>query len=110
MRGAEERTERPELLHPPETARPERAVRFHNILGRIFARLIKHIFWLHQGYRNRQLLASLDERMLRDIGIDRAAVGSDSTVSFWRLREPEGAYCAVARRRVRWHPGDGAAP
>jgi drug/metabolite transporter (DMT)-like permease len=31
-------------------------------------------------------LANLDDRMLRDIGIDRAVIDDDSTVSFWRLR------------------------
>ncbi len=86
MRAGEERTERRELLHPPETPRPERAARFHTILGRTLARLVKHVISWYQGYRHRQLLVNLDDRMLRDIGIDRAAAESDSTNSFWRLR------------------------
>jgi len=36
--------------------------------------------------RNERLPACLDERMLRDIGIDRDMAERDSTVSFWRLR------------------------
>jgi uncharacterized protein YjiS (DUF1127 family) len=38
------------------------------------------------GFRDRRLLARLDDRMLRDLGIDRALVDDDSTASFWRLR------------------------
>jgi uncharacterized protein YjiS (DUF1127 family) len=36
--------------------------------------------------RDRRLLASLDDRSLHDIGIGRAKVEDESTVSFWRLR------------------------
>jgi uncharacterized protein YjiS (DUF1127 family) len=39
-----------------------------------------------QRTRGRRLPACLDERMLRDIGIDRDMTERDSTVSFWRLR------------------------
>jgi len=107
--AAEERTERPELLHPPETPRPERAARLHTILGRTLARSVEHVISWYQGFRDRQLLASLDDRQLRDIGIDRATVGSDSTTSFWLLREPVGTDCAVERRLGR-HAGDGERP
>ncbi len=110
MRAAEERTERLERLLPPEAPRPERAARFHTILGRTLARLVKRVIAWYRGRRDRQLLASLDDQMLRDIGIDRATAGSDSTTSFWRLHEPIGTDCAVARRRVGRHAGDGAAP
>jgi uncharacterized protein YjiS (DUF1127 family) len=43
--------------------------------------------WLcacHRDRRDRQLLASLDPRMLRDLGLDRRAVEGDSTQDFWR--------------------------
>jgi len=36
--------------------------------------------------RDRRLLASFDDRMLRDIGLDRASVDTESTGSFWRRR------------------------
>jgi uncharacterized protein YjiS (DUF1127 family) len=36
--------------------------------------------------RDRRLLASLNERELRDIGIDRSMVENDSAVEFWRWR------------------------
>ena len=39
-----------------------------------------------KGRRDRQLLATLNNYGLRDIGIDRAEVENESTVSFWRLR------------------------
>ena len=40
----------------------------------------------HALARDRRVLASFDERMLRDIGLDRASVDTESTRSFWRLR------------------------
>jgi uncharacterized protein YjiS (DUF1127 family) len=86
MRAAEER---PELLHAPETPCPERAgraARFRILLGRTRARVVEHVISWDQRRRDRRRLASLDDRMLRDIGIDRATAGSDSTSSFWRLR------------------------
>ena len=36
--------------------------------------------------RDRRLLASFDDRMLRDIGLDRASLDTESTGSFWRRR------------------------
>jgi uncharacterized protein YjiS (DUF1127 family) len=44
-----------------------------------------HFSAWRQRHRDRQL-ARLDDRSLRDIGIDRARVEDESTVSFWRLR------------------------
>ena len=46
----------------------------------------KSIASWRERYRAAQHLASLDDRALRDIGIDRATVENDSTVSFWRQR------------------------
>jgi drug/metabolite transporter (DMT)-like permease/uncharacterized protein YjiS (DUF1127 family) len=40
----------------------------------------------HALARDRRVLASFDDRMLRDIGLDRASVDTESTRSFWRLR------------------------
>jgi uncharacterized protein YjiS (DUF1127 family) len=42
------------------------------------------ISWSERG-RNRRVLASLNDRMLQDIGIDRVVVENDSTSWFWRL-------------------------
>jgi uncharacterized protein YjiS (DUF1127 family) len=63
----------------PETPHPERA---YCVL------LFRWAAWFstwRKRRRDRQLLASLDDRSLGDIGIDRAKVEDDSTVSFWRL-------------------------
>lgn len=89
MRAAEDRTERPELLHPLETPRPERAgraARFRTILGRTLVRLVEPVISWDQRRRDRRLLASLDDRALRDIGIDRTTAERDGTTSSWRLR------------------------
>ena len=48
--------------------------------------LVRGIGEVLRRARDKQLLASLDDRMLRDIGLDRAAVETDSAVSFWRTR------------------------
>ena len=42
----------------------------------------------YRGFGDRQLLASLDDRQLRDLGLDRADLGGDSTAFHWRLPEP----------------------
>ena len=40
----------------------------------------------YQGFGDRQLLAGLDDRQLRDMGIDRATVENDHSPPFWRFR------------------------
>jgi uncharacterized protein YjiS (DUF1127 family) len=42
----------------------------------------------YQSFGDRRLLASLDDRQLRDLGLDRADLGVDSTASHWRLPGP----------------------
>jgi uncharacterized protein YjiS (DUF1127 family) len=39
--------------------------------------------WLYRA-RSRRMLASLDDRMLRDIGIDRARADGEAGKPFWR--------------------------
>jgi uncharacterized protein YjiS (DUF1127 family) len=48
--------------------------------------LVERVISRYECARDRRLLASLDDRMLRDIGIDRGAVENDGTTWFWRLR------------------------
>jgi uncharacterized protein YjiS (DUF1127 family) len=48
--------------------------------------LVERVISWDERARDRRLLASLDDRMLRDIGIDRGAVENDGTTWFWRLR------------------------
>jgi uncharacterized protein YjiS (DUF1127 family) len=70
----------------PQPERASRAARCRVVLGRALVRLVECVASWDRRRRNRRLLASFDDRMLRDIGIDRAAAESDSTASFWRLR------------------------
>jgi uncharacterized protein YjiS (DUF1127 family) len=55
---------------------------FRRMLG-AFGKLI--IAWRHY-HRDRRLLASLNERELHDIGIDRSVVTDDDSVVYWRWR------------------------
>jgi uncharacterized protein YjiS (DUF1127 family) len=48
--------------------------------------LVRRVAGWRQRARSLRLLARLDDRMLRDIGLDRDAADSDSVTSFWRLR------------------------
>jgi uncharacterized protein YjiS (DUF1127 family) len=48
--------------------------------------LVKSVSSWNGRIRDRERLASFDDRMLRDIGIDRTMVDDDSTCWFWRLR------------------------
>jgi uncharacterized protein YjiS (DUF1127 family) len=57
---------------------PNRSGYVSMLIGRVAS-------WRRQA-RDRQLLARQDDRMLRDIGIDRATVDRESTTASWRLR------------------------
>ena len=41
------------------------------------------LLW-HERVRSRRILASLDDRMLRDVGIDQATARRESAMPFWR--------------------------
>jgi uncharacterized protein YjiS (DUF1127 family) len=43
------------------------------------------MLWQERG-RSRRCLAALDDRMLRDIGIDRATAEREASRTFWRGR------------------------
>ena len=57
--------------------------------------------------REQALLAYMDDRMLRDIGICRAMIDRDAATPFWRLRDPIGMGSVGARRDRR---DSGASP
>ena len=94
MVGIIVRTKRPE----PAAARPPRpfpaarsaAMRARRgtgkgiILNRTLAGLVEWLRAWNRRRRDRRLLAGLDDRVLRDMGIDRVAVERDSAMSFWR--------------------------
>jgi uncharacterized protein YjiS (DUF1127 family) len=60
------------------------------MIGRRLAFLAERLIDSYRGWRDRQFLAGLDDRQLRDIGIDRATLPRDDATPFWRLREPGG--------------------
>jgi uncharacterized protein YjiS (DUF1127 family) len=41
------------------------------------------LLW-HERVRSRRMLGMLDDRMLRDVGIDQATARQESSVPFWR--------------------------
>jgi uncharacterized protein YjiS (DUF1127 family) len=51
----------------------------------VLARLIDRVISWNRRARDRRQLASLDDRALRDMNIDRATVENESTMSFWRV-------------------------
>ena len=65
--------------------RPARRIVPRTGFGHALRRLGEHLVSWYLGWNDRRQLASLDDRMLRDLGIDRAAVDTESTVSHWRL-------------------------
>ena len=88
MRAAEEAKGQPERLHPPEppTDRAGWTARFRTGIGRRLVRLVDQVSSWDQRRRDRRLLASLDDRTLRDIGIGHSTGESNCITSFWRLR------------------------
>lgn len=48
------------------------------------ARAVDVVQQLLARQRSRHMLATLDDRMLRDIGVDRATAAEESTRSFWQ--------------------------
>ena len=80
-----------------ETPRPTRTGRFRAVLGLGLSRLLEFVVAWNRRGRDRQLLAGLNERSLRDIGIDSTTAES-SSMSYWRLRLGLGPGFAADRR------------
>jgi uncharacterized protein YjiS (DUF1127 family) len=59
--------------------RPSLLRRLETIAIAVFDRLLA---W-QEAAHSRQALSKLDDRMLRDIGVDRDAVARESSVPFW---------------------------
>jgi uncharacterized protein YjiS (DUF1127 family) len=68
-----------------QTPLRERAGRVSRLCSGLVRWLARVSAW-RKRRRSRRLLASMDDRSLRDIGIDRTKVEDESTVPFWRLR------------------------
>jgi uncharacterized protein YjiS (DUF1127 family) len=78
------------LAHAIFTARPRkrrgRIVSLRSLFGRLPARCLAHMSDWRRRERDRRLLDRLDERALRDLGIDRALAETDSAIPFWSLQ------------------------
>ena len=69
----------------------------------VVARLTLLFGWLERA-RSRRQLAELDDRMLADIGIDRATAQSEADRPFWRESIPAGRRDLLAdARRPLWY-------
>jgi uncharacterized protein YjiS (DUF1127 family) len=77
------------LAHAIFTARrPKRGGRIASLrafFGRPLYRCLAHVSDWCRRHCDRKLLQRLDERALRDLGIDRSLVEKESAVPFWRL-------------------------
>ena len=56
------------------------------MLAGVPARLGEAVALWRQSSRDRYSLGNLNDRALRDIGLDRASVEQESSMWFWRLR------------------------
>jgi len=58
-------------------------VQRQNLQQRVRETVAQLQFWRNRA-ASRSMLASLDDRMLRDIGLDRATADEESRTPFWR--------------------------
>jgi len=63
-----------------------RVTRFFIMFAGVLARLGEAVALWRQSSRDRYWLANLNDRALRDMGLDRAAVENESPTWFGRLR------------------------
>lgn len=47
-------------------------------------RAVDAVLVWHERVKSRRMLGALDDRMLRDVGIDQATARQESSVPFWR--------------------------
>ena len=72
-----------DLLLPPHTYSPWRPARPTTANHRVVAAFSLLALWIER-VRQRQALATLDDHMLRDIGITRVDVARECDKPFWR--------------------------
>jgi len=91
-----------------ETPRPRRTGRFRAVLGLGLSRLLEFVGAWNTRTRDGQLLAGVNDWILRDIGIDSTTAETDPSMSYWRLRLGLGpgfaADLRIAVRRDGEHP------
>ena len=96
--------ERPAPHGDCETPHQTRPGHLRAVLGLGLSRLLDLVVAWNRPRRDRQLLEGLNERILRDIGIESTGAERDSTMSFWRLRLGSGL--ASDRRSARRRGGE----
>src|SRR5262245_28294104 len=89
-----------------ETPRPTRTGRFRAVLGLGLSRLLEFVGAWNRRTRDRQLLAGLNDWILRDIGIDSITAERDRSKSYWRLRLGLGPGFAADRRNAVRRDGE----
>jgi uncharacterized protein YjiS (DUF1127 family) len=52
-------------------------------VGTVIVQLLGNLQRRHDLRRSRRMLGQLDDRLLRDIGVDRATAKHEATRSFW---------------------------
>src|SRR5579862_1694896 len=102
--AGEERGERPAPHGDSETPHRTRPGHLRAVLGLGLRRLLNLVVAWNRRTRDGQLLAGLNERILRDIGIESTMAERDTTMSFWRLRLGSGL--AADRRSARRGGGE----
>lgn len=50
----------------------------------VLSRALDKVLCWHERLKSRRMLGSLDDRMLRDVGIDRATARREAETPFWR--------------------------
>jgi uncharacterized protein YjiS (DUF1127 family) len=75
-------------MHQAERGIGRQARRRHRraaIVAAVVATLAAWAMFWSERARQRRLLAALDDRMLKDIGLTRADVAAESDKPFWRV-------------------------
>jgi uncharacterized protein YjiS (DUF1127 family) len=63
---------------------PAVALRNRPVVDTTLVRVVDTVLYWHERVKSRRMLASLDERMLRDVGLDQATAQRESDRPFWR--------------------------
>jgi len=71
------------VIYAPSIPGSEGLRRFGGVLAEQAVNLLTMLLEWRERARSRQQLAGLDDYMLRDIGVDRAAAAAESDKAFW---------------------------
>lgn len=66
------------------SAVPAVALQRRPIVDTTLVRVVDTVLYWHERMKSRRMLASLDERMLRDVGLDQATAQREADRPFWR--------------------------